>query len=194
MANLQVLRGDFTLKFTHGNVTAHSGLAHLPQLTTIYMRGLLGARDLFTWNQVRNMVSQPWIRVRVRFNYIFLTCLPIPIQSSSHGVRGPSCGILHQGAASSRASSSRCGFPARSSSGCGLLSRASLATYSLGTALLPLLLQSGRCCALVLVGVVVSFWSRSCCYFFLHWDLWKGAPVVTVSWPSHLITFHHVTD
>jgi hypothetical protein len=48
MANLQVLRGDFTLKFTHGNVTAHSGLAHLLQLTTIYMRGLLGARDLFT--------------------------------------------------------------------------------------------------------------------------------------------------
>jgi hypothetical protein len=30
------------------SVTAHSGLAHLVQLTTIYMRGLLGARHLFT--------------------------------------------------------------------------------------------------------------------------------------------------
>jgi hypothetical protein len=27
-------------------VTAHSGLAHLAQLTTIYMRGLLGAKHL----------------------------------------------------------------------------------------------------------------------------------------------------
>jgi hypothetical protein len=31
-----------------GGVTAHSGLAHLAQLTTIYMRGLLGAKYLFT--------------------------------------------------------------------------------------------------------------------------------------------------
>jgi hypothetical protein len=28
-------------------VTAHSGLAHLAQLTTIYMRGLLGAKQSF---------------------------------------------------------------------------------------------------------------------------------------------------
>jgi hypothetical protein len=29
-------------------------LAHLAQLTTIYMRGLLGAKYLLTYNQVRN--------------------------------------------------------------------------------------------------------------------------------------------
>jgi hypothetical protein len=36
------------LQFEFGSVTAHSGLAHLAQLTTIYTRGLLGAKYLFT--------------------------------------------------------------------------------------------------------------------------------------------------
>jgi hypothetical protein len=182
-------------------VTTHSGLAHLAQLTTIYMRGLLGAKYLFTCNQVRNMVSKPWIRVRVRFNYVFnLPPNPDPIfftpvaasgfpAAIPRGVCGPPCGVLLT-ARPSRVSSSWRHLLTRPSSGRGLqprvlftvrlprafsvrmrprrglLSRASLVMYSLGAALLPLLLQSGRCCALVLVGVVVSFWSRSCCSLF----------------------------
>jgi hypothetical protein len=51
----------YRIKVQH--VTAHSGLAHLAQLTTIYMRGLLGAKYLLTYNQVRNMVTE---QVRVR--------------------------------------------------------------------------------------------------------------------------------